>query len=308
MLNAGGLFQIGDLVVLVVGLVQLEWGVKKLISDILGGSSSNLHLLVLKNPECGRIEMSIGTEKSHMKELRTKMENVSDHVNGPVIEPGIVITERIGTTETGIGLGTEIGTEKERETVDVTEIEDVTAIVVESGNVIVIEEGIVIGTENMIVIVKGIGIMKLGKLIGDAHMIGRLIMIMLNLNKRRIAVVKESVTLNLRMIVSTTTNRCMDVGMQILTMILITMDTMGITVVGGSMMMEMSTVTITINIMIRIGWKMTMALNEQNLNHVKRREVVMWTVKIVAQRGPIPGNSITDFYELEHNISQIHCC
>lgn len=37
MLSVGGLFQIGDLVVWVVGLVLLELGVKKLINGILGG-------------------------------------------------------------------------------------------------------------------------------------------------------------------------------------------------------------------------------------------------------------------------------
>jgi len=82
-----------------------------------------------------------------VKEVRTEIENESDHVNDLAIRLGIVIviTERIGTTgtETGIGIGrgTEVRKGTEKETVDVIERED--AIVV--GNVIVIERGIMNG-------------------------------------------------------------------------------------------------------------------------------------------------------------------
>ena len=41
MLSVGGLFQIGDLAALGVGLVLLELEVEKLMSDIPGGSWSN---------------------------------------------------------------------------------------------------------------------------------------------------------------------------------------------------------------------------------------------------------------------------
>lgn len=203
-------------------------------------------------------EITLGTGKSHVKEVRTEIENESDHVNVLVIGPGIVIIEMIGTTETGIGIGTETGKGGEREIADVIEIEHVV--------VTVIVREIVIETENVIVIEKGIGIMKLGKLIGDdhmiggVHMVGRLITIMLNLNMRR--------HMNLKMILGGTTNLCTDIGMQILNMIL---TTMSIAEEGGSMMMEMTMVAITIIILIMIGWKMTVTLNGQHLNPVKRR-------------------------------------
>lgn len=205
-------------------------------------------------------EITLGTGKSHVKEVRTEIENESDHVNVLVIGPGIVIIEMIGTTETGIGIGTETGKGGEREIADVIEIEHVIVVVT------VIVREIVIETENVIVIEKGIGIMKLGKLIGDdhmigdVHMVGRLITIMLNLNMRR--------HMNLKMILGGTTNLCTDIGMQILNMIL---TTMSITEEGGSMMMEMTMVAITIIILIMIGWKMTVTLNGQHLNPVKRR-------------------------------------
>lgn len=129
-------------------MVLLEWGVKKLISDIRGGSNSSQDLRVLKNPECVRIGMLIGTEKSHVKEVRTEIrkeiENGSDHVNDLAIRLGIVIIERIDTTEIGIGIETETGKGKEREIGGVIEIEDVTVIVVGRGTVI--ERRIVIGT------------------------------------------------------------------------------------------------------------------------------------------------------------------
>lgn len=84
-----------------------------------------------------------------MKEVRTEIENESDHVNDLAIRLGIVIViiERIGTTETetgiGIGTGTEVRKETEKEIADVIEREDVIAIVV--GNVIVTERGIMNG-------------------------------------------------------------------------------------------------------------------------------------------------------------------
>lgn len=91
--------------------------------------------------------MLIGTERSHVKEVRTEIENESDHVNDLAIRLGIVIViiERIGTTETGIGIGTgtEVRKETEKEIADVIEREDVIAIVV--GNVIVTERGIMNG-------------------------------------------------------------------------------------------------------------------------------------------------------------------
>lgn len=132
-------------------MVLLEWGVMKLISDIQEGSNSNQDLLVPKNPEYGRIDMLIGTERSHVKEVRTEIENESDHVNDLAIRLGIgiviVIIERIGTTETetgiGIGTGTEVRKGTEKETADVIEREDVIAIVV--GNVTVTERGIMNG-------------------------------------------------------------------------------------------------------------------------------------------------------------------
>lgn len=129
-------------------MVLLEWGAKKLISDIREGSNSSQDLLVLKNQECGRTGMLIGTEKSHVKEVRKEIENGSDHGNDLVISLGIVITERIDTTEIatgiGIGTGTEVRTGIEKEIAGVIEREDVIVIVV--GNVIVIERGIMIGT------------------------------------------------------------------------------------------------------------------------------------------------------------------
>ena len=206
-----------------------------------------------------------------MKEVRTKIENGSCHVSTLLIGPGIVTIEMIGITETGIGIGTEIGKGNEREIVDVIEIEIVDVIEIVVG----IGRGTVTGIEVMIVIVKGIGIMKVVKLIGDARMTGRLIMIKLNLNTRKIVMVREIMTMNLRMIVGGTTNLYMDIGMLILTMILITITPMIIIEDGSSMMMEMITVTITINILIMIGWKMTTTLRGQNLNHAKGREIVI---------------------------------
>lgn len=131
-------------------MVLLEWGAMKLINDIQEGSNSNQDLLVPKNPEYGRIDMLIGTERSHVKEVRTEIENGSDHVNDLAIRLGIgiVIIERIGTTETetgiGIGTGTEVRKGTEKEIADVIEREDVIAIVV--GNVTVTERGIMNGT------------------------------------------------------------------------------------------------------------------------------------------------------------------
>ncbi|GAU39998.1 hypothetical protein TSUD_211190, partial [Trifolium subterraneum] len=112
------------------------------------GSNSSQDLLVPKNQECGRIGMLIGTEKSHVKEVRKEIENGSDHGNDLAISLGIVIIERIDTTEIGTGIGIGTGTEvrrgKETEIADVIERED--AIVIVVGNVIVIERGIMIGT------------------------------------------------------------------------------------------------------------------------------------------------------------------
>lgn len=88
--------------------------------------------------------------------------------------------------------------------------------------------------------------------------------------------VKESMTMNLRMVVVGTTNLGMGIGMQIPTMILITRS---IIEEGGNMMREMTTVTITTNILIVVG-KMTTILNTQNLNHVTGREIVIWTMNI----------------------------
>jgi len=85
-----------------------------------------------------------------VKEVRTEIENGSDHVNDLAIRLGIgiVIIERIGTTETetgiGIGTGTEVRKGTEKEIADVIEREDVIAIVV--GNVTVTERGIMNGT------------------------------------------------------------------------------------------------------------------------------------------------------------------
>jgi Mn2+/Fe2+ NRAMP family transporter len=90
----------------------------------------------------------VGTEKSHVKEVRKEIENGSDHGNDLAISLGIVIIERIDTTEIatgiGIGTGTEVRTGIEKEIAGVIEREDVIVIVV--GNVIVIERGIMIGT------------------------------------------------------------------------------------------------------------------------------------------------------------------
>lgn len=104
-------------------------------------------------------------------------------------------------------------------------------------------------------------------------------MITLNLNMIRNIMVKESMTMNLRMVVVGTTNLGMGIGMQIPTMILITRS---IIEEGGNMMREMTTVTITTNILIVVG-KMTTILNTQNLNHVTGREIVIWTMNIVTQ-------------------------
>lgn len=201
-----------------------------------------------------------------MKEVGTKTENGSDHVNILMKGSGIAIRERIGTTETEIGPGTETG--KEIEIVDVIEIE----------HVIVSEGGTVTGIENMIDIVRGIEIMKLAKLIEDAHVIGSLIMIVLNLNMG-----KGIMTMSLRMIVVGKTSMSMDIGMQTLIM---TLSIMTPTI------MEMIVVTITISILTLIGWKMTTMQDVQHLNHMKRREVMMWTVNINAQRDHIPGSMI----------------
>lgn len=105
-------------------------------------------------------------------------------------------------------------------------------------------------------------------------------MITLNLNMIRNIMVKESMTMNLRMVVVGTTNLGMGIGMQIPTMILITRS---IIEEGGNMMREMTTVTITTNILIVVGKKMTTILNTQNLNHVTGREIVIWTMNIVTQ-------------------------
>lgn len=111
----------------------------------------------------------------------------------------------------------------------------------------------------------------------DTHIIERLIVITLNLNMIRNIMVKESMTMNLRMVVVGTTNLGMGIGMQIPTMILITRS---IIEEGGNMMREMTTVTITTNILIVVGKKMTTILNTQNLNHVTGREIVIWTMNI----------------------------
>ena len=284
-------------------MALLEWGVKKLINITLGGISCSQDLLVLRNLECVRIGTVIGTEKSHGKEVRTEIGIGNGHVNTLVIGEGIVIIGMIGITETGIGIGTGIGTGTERETVDVIEIEDVTVIEIE--DVTVIATGIV----NMIVIVTGIGIMKLGKPIGDAHMTGKLIMIIMNSNMIKTVMVREIATMNRRMIVGGTINLHMDIGMQILTIILIPMTTMNVIEDEGNMIMVMTKVTITISILIMIGWKMTVPLRGQHLNPVKGREIEIWTVNTDAQRGPILGSTITRNLSVTHlNFTgNIHC-
>ena len=83
-------------------------------------------------------------------------------------------------------------------------------------------------------------------------------MITLNLNMIRNIMVKESMTMNLRMVVVGTTNLGMGIAMQIPTMILITRS---IIEEGGNMMREMTMVTITTNILIVVGKKMTTILN-----------------------------------------------
>lgn len=98
--------------------------------------------------------------------------------------------------------------------------------------------------------------------------------------------------MNLMIAVGGTKNLGMDIGMQILNMILITITIMSIREDGGSMMKEM-TVVITINMLIMLRWKMTITLNEQNLNRVIGTETVIRTMIIIAQRGPILENMIT---------------
>lgn len=98
--------------------------------------------------------------------------------------------------------------------------------------------------------------------------------------------------MNLMITVGGTKNLGMDIGMQILNMILITITIMSIREDGGSMMKEM-TVGITINILIMLRWKMTITLNEQNLNRVIGTETVIRTMIIIAQRGLILENMIT---------------
>ncbi|KAJ1415306.1 helix-turn-helix domain-containing protein [Sesbania bispinosa] len=141
----------------------------------------------------------------------------------------------------------------------------------------------------MIVIVKGIEIMMLGILIEDAHVIGSLIMTVSNLNRRGTGMVKGIVTMSLKMIVDGITNLSVAIGMQTLIMTLSNMTTMSIMEDEGSMIMEM---TITINTLTKIGWKVTTIQDVQHLNHVKRREIAIWIVNLVAQRDLIPGSMI----------------
>lgn len=262
MLSVGGLFQIGDLAAWVVGLVLLELGEKKLISDTLGGSNSSL---VLKNQERERTGIMIETGKYHVKKVGIETENGSDHGSILMKGSGIVTIERIDTTGTETGQGTETG--KEIETVDVIEI----------------GHGIVTGIETAIDIVKGIEIMKLGTLI-DVHVIGSLNMNGLNLNRRGTNMGKGIVTMSLRMIVVGITSMSMDVDMLTLIMTLSSMTTT---------IMEMIVVIITISIMTMIGWKMTTMQDVQHLNHMKRRKVMVQTVNIVARRDLIPGSMTT---------------
>lgn len=233
--------------------------------------------------------MILGIEKSPVKEVETEIENERSHVNALMTEHVVVTIERIDTTEIGIGLGIETETGKGKETVDVIGIEIAVAI----GNVvgIVTGTGNVIGTEIMIVIVKGTEIMKLGTLIEDARMIGSLIMIVLKLNMRGIDMVKGSGIMNLRMIVVGMINLSMDIGMQTLIMMLSSMTTMSIKD-EASMIMGMTALTTTINILIMIEWRMTTALNAQHLNLVTVRKIVMWTMNIIALIGPILGSMI----------------
>lgn len=111
--------------------------------------------------------------------------------------------------------------------------------------------------------------------------------------------------MNLMITVGGTKNLGMDIGMQILNMILITITIMSIREDGGSMMKEM-TVGITINILIMLRWKMTITLNEQNLNRVIGTETVIRTMIIIAQRGLILENMITSNLSTILNFSAIY--
>lgn len=163
-----------------------------------------------------------------MKKVGIEIEIGSDHGSILMKGSGIVIIERIDTTETETGQETGIGIE------------------IEIVDVIEIGQGIVTGIGTVIDTVKGIEIMMSGTLIG-VHVIGSLNMIVWNLNMRGTNMEKGTVTMSLRMIVVGIASMSMDVDMLTLIMTLSSMTTI----------MEMTVVIITISTMTMIGWKMT---------------------------------------------------
>ena len=227
-------------------------------------------------------EIILGTGRNPVKELGTEIENAK-HVNGLMIGPGTVIIEKTGTIEIGRRIGRETGKGKEREIVGVIGIRGVIVV----GIVTVIEKGTGIAT------VKGTGIMMLVMQIEVAHMIESLSMIVLNLNMRGTNMVRESETMILKKIVVGLINLSMDIVMLTLIMILSSMNTMSIIEGVDNMIVGMTMGTITINILTMTGWKMTITLNVEHLNHVTGREIVTWTVNTIVQRGLILGSMTT---------------
>jgi hypothetical protein len=130
-------------------------------------------------------ELISGIGKNHVKGERTKRGNGRNRVNAPMIDIGIVIIGRIGTTEIVTGTGKEKETGVGIVTEYVIVIETEVGIVVVTMSVIEIET--VIG--GMIVIalergrVKETMMLKTMTMIVGSLVIGNLIMIGLNRNK-----------------------------------------------------------------------------------------------------------------------------
>lgn len=235
---------------------------KKLTRGILDGSkNSQEDHLILRSQGYETIGMVIGIGKNPAKEEGTKRRNGRSPVSALMTGLGIVIIERIDTTE----IVTETETGRGRETGVVTVTEHVIAVESEVVIMSVTEKEIVIGNEIVIALVKGrgTGIMKLVILTVGIHEIGKLKRTMIMLTRR--------------MIVG---------GMNSLS----TMNIVGV-------MPRVNTTVINIMTMIMIDmirWRrMITIMTGQHLNHVKGIELEMWTVTIDAQRGHFPVSTIT---------------
>lgn len=257
-----------------------------------------------------------------MKGEGIKRENgrnpVSAPLNAHMIGLGIVIIERIDTTEIVIGTGT--GIEKKKENVVVIEL----VIVIEDGTVAVtmsvIETETMIGSVIVIAPEKGRGIMKLGTLTLTVAIpvIRNLNMIVLSPSMKGIGMVKRigiMTTQHQMMIEGGMNNQNMGIGTQVVIGIVIPSIMSTTTIIAGSTIIWMSrgNMTVMSNILIMIvtgtiKGRRNITMNVQHLSHVKERKLEMWTVTIDALRGPFLGSMNTRLEGSEGTPPRIPVC